>query len=269
MLRRRYRNIRWLLLVVFFMMTHTVMAGWIIKEESRFTDTHKKQERMVYAQDHMIRLEEKGLVTIMDLYKGIIQFYNPDTKKYWEGTVDDYDRDMVSLMKDRFLKKISDYTEKEKQDALKSFDRMIRQLQLPDSTVARHDRLDVKITQTRKGEKIAGFNTRVYMVWVNDVATEETWIAPKLQLLPLPLLERYYKIFNHITKYYEQGFHYQAFPTYLYMETRGYPVKVREFGYGYEVITKVIKVKRKRLSPHLFMLPGYPRRVSLKELNSN
>ena len=262
------KNILILLAGVFFV-GQTAFGGWVIKEESRFSDTGKKQERIVYAQDHMIRLEEKGLVTIMDLYKGIIRFYNPNTKKYWEGTIHDYDRDMAIMMKAHFMKKISDYSEEEKKKALKSYDKMIRQLQMPDSTVARHDRMQVKITQTRIGKDIAGYSTHVYMVWVNDVATEEDWIAPKIQLLPLPLLEKYYKIFDRITKYYEQGFHYQAHPTYLYMETRGYPVKVREFGYGYEVITKVTKVKRKRLSPHLFLLPGYPRRVSLQELNHN
>lgn len=250
-----------------FFIIHIASAGWVIKEESQFTDTKKTQERKVYAQGYLIRLEEKGLITIIDLNSGTIRFYNPETKKYWEGSIDDYDRDMVSMMKNKLLEKIKDYSEKEKQDALKSFDQMINQLHLTDSSVEKHDQLHVQITQTKTGKDIAGYPTRVYMVWVNGVATEETWIAPKIQLLPYPMLKRYYKILNRITKYYEQGFHYQAHPTYMYMETRGYPVKVREFGYGYEVITETTKARRKRLSPALFMLPGHPRRVHLKDLN--
>ncbi len=256
-------------LTVFLLTGQTLFGGWVIREVSRFSDTGKKQERQVYAQDHLIRLDEEGLVTIMDLYKGVIQFYNPETKEYWDGTIDDYDREMAALLRTRFLEKINDYSEEAKKKALDSYNRMLRQLQMPDSAVARHDRLDVKISQTRTGKEIAGFSTKVFMVWVNDVAVEEDWIAPKLQLLPLPLLRKYYTVFNRITKYYEQGFHYQAYPLYLYMETRGYPVKIREFGYGYEVITEVEKAKKKRLSPRVFMLPGHPRRVSLQELNRN
>ncbi len=271
MLQKRYLRFgikRFIIFAGFFITAQSVLAGWVIREVSRFTDTDKKQERTVYAQDHKIRLEEEGLVTIIDLYRGIIRFYNPDTKKYWEGTMDDYDRDMAELLKARFLEKISDYSKEEKEKALESYKRMIRQLQMPDSAALRKDRLEVKVSQVRTGKEVAGYATKVFMVWVNGVAVEENWIAPDLRLLPLPDLQKYYTIFNRITKYYEQGFHYQAHPLYLYMETRGYPVKIREFGYGYEVITRVTKVKKKRLSPRLFMLPGMPRRVTLQELNT-
>ena len=139
------------LIVTVLFTEQTVLGGWVIREKSHFTDTHEKQERKVYVQDHMIRLEEEGLITIIDLYKEIIQFYNPDTKKYWEGTINDFDRDMVALLRARFLKKISGYSLEERKKAEESYDRIIRQLQLPDSAIARHDRLDVKVSQTKAG----------------------------------------------------------------------------------------------------------------------
>ncbi len=250
-----------------FLFSPLVQGGWVIKEQSRFTDTGKKQKRKVFAQDYNIRLDEEGLTTFINLNTGIIRFYDPDKKIYWEGTIDDYDKDMAVLLRDQFMKKISDYSPAEKADAMKSFDRMLKQLQLPDSTVILHDRLWIQVTQTREGKEIAGYKTRIYTVYVNQVPVEDDWIAPKLELLRLPLLERYYDIFNRITKYYEQGFHYRSHPRYIYMQTRGYPMKVKEYGYGYEVITEVRKAKQRNLSASVFKLPGHPRKVTLKELN--
>ncbi len=253
--------------ITLLLVPNLVMGGWVIKEESRFTDTKTRQKRKVFAQDYNIRLDEEGLTTFINLNTGIIRFYDPDKKIYWEGTIDDYDKDMAVLLRDQFMKKISDYSPSEKADAMKSFDRMLKQLQLPDSTVILHDRLWIQVTQTREGKEIAGYKTRVYTVYVNQVPVEDDWIAPKLELLRLPLLERYYDIFNRITKYYEQGFHYRSHPRYIYMQTRGYPMKVKEYGYGYEVITEVSKAKQRNLSASVFKLPGHPRKVTLKELN--
>jgi len=250
-----------------FLFSPLLKAGWVIREETHFTDKRDKKSRTVYVQDHFIKLEEKELITIIDLSTGVIRFYNPETKKYWEGKVEDYEREIASVMRERFLDNIKDYDDRQKKEALRSFDRMIRQLHLPDSAIAAHDRLHIQVTQTKKGREIAGYPTRIYMVWVNSVATEETWIAPGMRILPLPLLRRYYEIFNRITKYYEHGFHYQDSPKYLYMLTRGYPVRVREFGYGYEMITDVTRVKKKKLSYSVFSLPGNPAKVSLKDLN--
>ncbi|GEM_PF-3709361 len=256
-----------LAVALFLFLGHTIEAGWVIKEQSRFTDTRKKQKRKVYAQDYLIRFDEEDLTTIINLNTGIIRFYDPRKKVYWEGTIDDYDKDMAVLLRAQFLKRIQDYSPAEKAEALKSFDRMLKQLQLPDSTVILHDQLLIQVTQTREGKPIAGFETRVYTVYVNQIPVEDDWIAPDLELLRLPMLERYYEIFNRITKYYEQGFHYRSHPRYIYMQTRGYPMRVKEYGYGYEVITEVKRVKRRRLSANLFELPGHPRRVTLRELN--
>ncbi len=253
--------------VSLFLFSPVVMGGWVIKEQSRFTDTGKRQKRKVFAQDYNIRLDEESMTTFINLNTGIIRFYDPDKKIYWEGTIDDYDKDMADLLRDQFLKKISDYSSSQKEEAMKSFNRMLKQLQLPDSTVILHDRLWIQVTQTREGKDVAGFPTRVYTVYVNQIPVEDDWIAPDLELLRLPLLERYYEIFNRITKYYEQGFHYRSHPRYIYMQTRGYPVKVKEYGYGYEVITEVQKAKRRNLSASVFRLPGHPRKVTLKEFN--
>jgi len=138
---------------------------------------------------------------------------------------------------------------------------------LPDSTVILHDQLLIQVTQTREGKDVAGYPTRVYTVYVNQIPVEDDWIAPGLELLRLPMLERYYEIFNRITKYYEQGFHYRSHPRYIYMQTRGYPMKVKEYGYGYEVITEVKKARERKLSDSVFKLPGHPQKVTLKELN--
>ncbi len=256
-----------LAMVVVLLASPVVMGGWVIKEQSRFTDTKTRQKRKVYAQDYNIRLDEQGLTTFINLNTGIIRFYDPGKKIYWEGTIDDYDKDMEILLRERFMEKISDDNAADKAEALKSFDRMLRQLRLPDSTVILHDRLLIQVTQTREGKEIAGYSTRIYTVYVNQIPVEDDWIAPDLELLRLPLLERYYEIFNRITKYYEQGFHYRSHPRYIYMQTRGYPMKVKEYGYGYEVITEVKKVKQRNLSLSVFELPGHPRKVTLKELN--
>ncbi len=250
-----------------FLFSHMVLGGWVIKERSRFTDTGTRQKRKVFAQDYNIRLDEEGLTTFINLNTGVIRFYDPDKKTYWEGTIDDYDKDMAVLLQDQFMAKISDYSPSQKEEALKSFQRMLKQLQLPDSTVILHDRLWIQVTQTREGKEVAGFPTKVYTVYVNQIPVEDDWIAPDLKLLRLPLLERYYEIFNRITKYYEQGFHYRSHPRYIYMQTRGYPVKVKEYGYGYEVITEVQKARQRKLSDAVFRLPGHPRKVTLKEFN--
>jgi hypothetical protein len=251
----------------FFLLSPLVSGGWVIKEQSRFTDTKTRQKRKVYAQDYQIRLDEESLTTFINLNTGVIRFYDPDKKIYWEGTIDDYDHEMAGVMRERFLEKISDYSASQKAEAMKSFDRMLQQLQLPDSTVILHDQLLIQVTQTREGKEVAGYPTRVYTVYVNQIPVEDDWIAPDLELLRLPMLERYYEIFNRITKYYEQGFHYRSHPRYIYMQTRGYPVKVKEYGYGYEVITEVKKARERKLSDSVFKLPGHPQKVTLKELN--
>ena len=106
--------------VSLFLFSPVVMGGWVIKEQSRFTDTGKRQKRKVFAQDYNIRLDEESMTTFINLNTGIIRFYDPDKKIYWEGTIDDYDKDMADLLRDQFLKKISDYSSSQKEEAMKS-----------------------------------------------------------------------------------------------------------------------------------------------------
>lgn len=241
-----------------------LQAGWIIKETSTFSDRNEKQQRKVYVEGSKIRMDEEDLTTIIDVAREHIVFYNPKKKVFWEGSPDDYDREMIAGMRSKFLESISDYSDSARDVATESFERMAHQL-LTDSA-GRAERLIIQVSQTKNGEKMLGFPTRIYMVWVNKSATEEVWIAPEVQIFREPDMRKYWQIFNRITRYYEKGFHYQADPKYIYLMTRGYPMRVKEFGYRYDVVTEVTGIKNKKLSGNLFTIPSNAAKVALQNL---
>ncbi|NOY38070.1 MAG: hypothetical protein GXO83_10920 [Chlorobi bacterium] len=250
---------------ILIMFSGNVSAGWVIKEETYFSDQEGKEHRTVYAEGTFIKLEEKGLTTIIDVARDKIIFYNSKAKTYWAGTLDDYDREMIDGMRQKFLGTISSYNDSARAIAIESFEKMARQLM--NDSVEGAEKLFVQVSQTKNGSPMFGYPTRIYMVWVNKVATEEVWVAPDVQLFREPVTRHYWEMFNRITRYYEKGFHYQADPKYLYLMTRGYPVKVKEFGFRYDVITEVTRIKHKKLPDSVFRIPSGANRVRLSKLN--
>jgi hypothetical protein len=242
----------------------TLHAGWIIKEQTRYSDRKGKEERMVYVQGDRIKLVEATLTTIMDVARNRIIFYNPKAKIYWEGSIDDYDREVIEGMRQQFMGTIHEYGDSAKKTAIESFERMAGQL-LSD-TVREAEALNVQVSQTQTGDKYLGYPTRIYMVWVNKVATEEVWIAPDVHIFREPDVRKYWEMFNRITRFYEKGFHYQASPQYVYLMTRGYPVKVKEIGFRYDVYTEVTRIKQKNLPDALFRIPSGASKVPLSDL---
>lgn len=254
------------ILISFLAVWHmvSVNAGWIIREATTFSDRDTKEKRIVYVEGNRIRMDEAGLTTIVNLNDGMIRFLDKKKKIYWEGTIHDYDREIIAGMRATFRKSVEDYSDSARELAEESFERMAADLVSDSSLVDRS--LKVQVSQTRNGEKMFGYSTRVYMVWVNKVATEEVWVAPQVMILREPEMRKFWDIFNRITRYYEKGFHYQADPRYIYLMTRGYPLRVKEFGYRYDVITEVTSLKQKRMSDSRFSIPNGCREVPLSEL---
>lgn len=209
------------ILVCFLSIIIIANAGWEIKEKSG-----DKELNVIIANNKMM-IENENSGTVFDLEKEKLTFYNKEKKIYWNGTIEDFVKEMdeiTNLIIEEQLQSVqAEYRElyrivlKEKMEQEKK-----------EREKLNRSSLNIEIKREGSKKKIAGMKSVKYEVYADGKKNREIWINENINLKSEMNIEKMKSFFK---KYYEKsgtGDRVSFSPEVIGLWGKGMPMKSEE-----------------------------------------
>ncbi len=256
-----------IILVSTFFISHfsLLSAGWIIKERS-FNSVDKTRNKYVYyIQDQKLKMVEDQLISIFDLRKETMTFIAPEKKLYWSGTPGEYKTEFKAAIREAFMKQMKDAPEAEKEMVQATFEYYLQSMD--DTLEVNQTLLDMTIVNTGRKEKIAGKQSLMYGLFVNEILKEEIWISEEVPIYQEFDMVRFNAMLKQIGSDMVGELSYQASRNFAELLRKGLLMKTVDYTQEFSITTEVTKVKQARLEASAFMPPEGYQKTCLSELD--
>lgn len=244
-----------LTLLLIVMLTINLFAGSIIKTKSVqtiYSDTTTTEE-IIYIQDGKIRTEsvEDGnrSATILDAKNGVMINIDFSDNSYTILTEDDFGKIIETFISKRD-EMLAQLPEEQREMIGKMFDQQMKEMK---------NQPIIEYKEIGK-ESFNGYDCAVYHGFLNDVKTEEMWVAPWKNM---KLKDKYVDVFKSIQSFFKKmtdsmgeysGMFESDFDIELF--SKGFPVKTIEYEEGNQIIIETIEdVTEADLAQSLFEIP--------------
>lgn len=249
-------------ILLFFILITKVHSGWILTIENYDSDSEEIRSHLVYFQENKIKIVEPDLTTILDLNKNIITFLKPQICMFWNGTLEDYRKEVketFELMIDLEVQKLP--VEKQ-EEARRTFETMMRIMEQPDTTSF----LDIFIRETAEKDTILNYETTKFQVFLNGVITEDLWISDKLDVSTDFNQKKYLHLLSQLSAGFENELVYQTSDQFIRSIKDTYVLRSKKYKIGYQTVNEVVEMRQESLDGAIFLPPGNYKPGTLTEL---
>jgi hypothetical protein len=236
-------------------------AGWV------FTESGHSENQTTYIQDNKMKLVNPDQIMIFDVAKNRLCFANPKQKTFWRGTPSQlaseagkFMNDMDKMM-DEQLSAIPEEQREMLKNALKE--------QITPQKNASPPKADV--VDTGLGDTIAGYPARKYEVRTGGKLGEALWITSGIRMGNDFDVKKFSEMMRTITSGISMIGEYAAMssPQVMALLEKGWPLRVVDYQGGkYNMVSDVIKVEKKSVSPATFDIPKDYQPASVVEIFS-
>ncbi len=258
-LRLKANDMRNLCALLLFLSVQSGVAngGWIVKTRyyNLYENPLNARVETTYFSKGFMRTDNGDLVTIFNIEKGDITYYNTSNRTYWQGSPEQFNSeiraDFERMIEGNLLR-----AEEDKRDAMRRMYDETLNSYFPNPSEFELIPRNFSISKVGDGEKVLGHSTQTYKVFEDGQLLETIWISPALTIANEFDFVALSKFLNNLTKgAYANSFESTA--QYFDLIGKGYPVKVeivRTDGYTY--ISDIIDAKKTTLSTDFFAIPN-------------
>jgi hypothetical protein len=250
------------LLLISFLLSSTVTAGWVISEVSsdRFGN---KSYQTTFLQNNKVRYESDLSVAVIDIDKELITLIFPLQKVYWEGSADDFKKGTLEAFDKQMKAMIRQSDPDQKETYQQFYDEILKKINSTDTL-----EIETHITvEALEGEaKIGEYNTRAYNIYIDSVLNEKIWITfdktpfKNVNLKKLMALTKKMSPMN-------SGLSVTNSNSYINLVQRGMGVKTEKYINGQPATTTSITLVREGPIPDsFFSAPPLYRKASIAEV---
>lgn len=247
----------WLLPV--FLIAGNVFAsdGWVVKTRfyNLFENPSNARVETTFFYKNLMRSDNGDLITIINIEKGEIVYYNTSNKTYWTGTPDSFISEIRADL-ERMIEVNLQSASDDKRDAMrKMYDEMLSTY-FPVTPGPNQAPRNFSLKKVGEGEMIAGFNTQTYRVYEDNQLFETLWVSSELPIGAEFNFRGLNRFLNKLSgSAYDNNF--ESTELYFNLIDKGYPLKVeitRADGYTY--VSDVVKAERIVLPNDHFSVPA-------------
>ena len=250
------------IILLFFILITKAYSGWILTIENYDTDNLEIRSHRIYFQHNKIKIVDSELTTIFDLNNNLITFLKPQICMFWNGTLEDYRKEVketFELMVDLEIRKLP---ENKQEEARRTFETMLKIMENPDTISI----LDVFIRETAEKDTILGYETTKFQVFLNGVITEDLWISSELDVSNDLDQGKYLRLLSQLSTGFENEMVYQRSDEYNRLMEDTYVLRTKEYKIGYQTVKEVVDIQQEFLNDSVFLPPENYKSATLTEL---
>ncbi len=246
-------------LILFFPLVNFANSGWEIKTRyyNLYENPANARVETIYLANGYMRMDNGDLVTIFDIKKGEILYYNTSNKIYWQGKPERFNAEVRAELEVMIEKELLGLEEDQREVMRKMYDEMLKSSFSDSNDQDQFPRV-FSVKSIGDGEKVSGYNTQSFHVLEDGQPLETIWIAAELQIANDFDFVGLSQFLNQLAKgAYAASF--EASNEYFDLLKKGYPVKVEMTkSDGYTYISDVAEAKKVKFSDSHFKVPkGY------------
>jgi len=228
--------------------TTSAYAGWV------FTESGQSENQTTYIQNNKMKLVNPDQIMIVDVAKNQLCFANPKQKTFWRGTPSQLASEAGKIMND--MDKMMD----EQLSAIPAEQRdMLKQALKNQITPGKNSpNPNAQVVDTGLGDTIAGYPARKYEIRVDGKLSEALWITGGIKMGSEFDVRRFSEMMRSLTSGISMIGDYAAMssPQVMSLLEKGWPLRVVDYQGGkYNMLSDVIKVEKKSISPATFDIP--------------
>jgi hypothetical protein len=238
-------------------MIPSAFAGWEVTENTRTsagstTSTYQFQREVVkYITENIqltIHIKESRMILA-----------NTATKLYWEGTVNEFKKQVSSGIDAETQNMLNSMSPEDKVRYMKMMDELRSAPAEPEA-----EKIPIQVKATAAVEKIAGINASKYDILQKDRIIEELWIAQTFTLRGEVDIQRMSDMLNSVLGSIGRGSFYSA--DYIDLLKKGYPMRsIKHIPTG-AIFSEVSKVEQKEIPSSSFDAPKAYKTAGLNEV---
>lgn len=230
--------------------------GWkiITRNYNALENPLNARLEQVYLQDGYMKIVTGDLITVFDISKGELIYFNNSNQTYWKGTPERFNTEVRAELEIMIEQKLSGL-EKEQQDEMRLLYNEMLNASFPESVDQQIKPRKFTVTKTGAGERISGYITETYNVNEGEIPLETIWIAPEL---PIAKEFDFVNLSNFLNQLARGAYaaSFESSNEYFNLISKGYPVKVEMTkADGYTYITEVVKAEKIKLQTTDFLVP--------------
>ncbi|OQX08059.1 MAG: hypothetical protein BWK80_48640 [Desulfobacteraceae bacterium IS3] len=234
--------------VLLTIITTSAYAGWV------FTESGNSENQTTYIQNNKMKLVNADQIMIVDVAKNQLCFANPKQKTFWRGTPSQLASEAGKIMND--MDKMMD----EQLSAIPAEQRdMLKQALRDQITPGKNSpNPNAQVVDTGLGDTIAGYPARKYEIRVDGKLSEALWITGGIKMGSEFDVRRFSEMMRSLTSGISMIGDYAAMssPQVMSLLEKGWPLRVVDYQGGkYNMLSDVIKVEKKSISPATFDIP--------------
>ncbi len=245
-----------IMVLIMLLMTSGAYAGWVFIEDS------ESENQTTYVQDNKMKLINPDQIIIFDVAKNLVCFANPKQKTFWKGTPSELAKEGNGIVNN--MEKMLD----EQFSAIPAEARQAMAQAVKDQ-IKTSSNAKAEVRDSGQSEKVAGYNARKYEMRINGQTAQHQWITTEIQMGKDFDVKR----FGEMLKSFTSGFGMAgdraalASPQVMALLEKGWPLRIVDYQGGSEhIISDVVKVEKKSLTPATFDIPKDYRKVSVMEI---
>ncbi len=229
----------------------SALAGWV------FTQDTGGKIITVQVQDQKVRTGAGAEGVIYDLNSGMVTMLNPSKKQYWQGKPADLSKEMNKAL-DQRLETMLKQAPPEQRAQMRQM--MLKQLGRGPKGPAPK----VEVKSTGKSQKVAGFKTNEYEVFVNGQLKQKLWVGPVPGLQKELNMAKLFKLVQEMQVSGQPG--WRSSPQVAEVVSKGYPFMMEDTGGGPMSKTVTKTAVKKNLSADVFRAPKDWKKVTFRQM---
>jgi hypothetical protein len=246
-------------LILLFTFGCNANNGWEIKTRyyNLYENPANARVETIFLMNGYMRMDNGDLITIFDLKKGEILYYNTSNKTYWQGKPERFNAEVKEELTAMIEKELLAIDEDKRDLTRKMYEEMLRS-SFPE--VDDEDQVPRKYTVRKigDGEMVAGYKTQTFNILENGQLLEAIWVAPELGVASDFDFIGLSQFINQLARgAYAASF--ESSNEYFDLLKKGYPVRVEMVkSDGYTYVSDVVEAKRVKFTESHFKVPkGY------------
>lgn len=251
---------RWLFFCLFIWAPLIVHPQWVIDELVTDNKGSAISQQVIIAKNRL-KTKSSNEQVIYDLNRQSITCIDTLEKVFATDSPAVYNRSMISWLKSEMENALKAVPADRKAEFASYYLRNIASWESNDSVFP--DTISIKVVKTGKTEKILGYNTRKYELWINTVLRFEYWICPVINVSASIDIEGFYTMLetmngrNNLSAY-EKNADFRA------LMKSGYPMQTIDNNDDVITVTRVQQIaKLKNLAD--FSIPKSYRKITFEE----
>jgi hypothetical protein len=250
-------------IVIFFTLATTfgcsANEGWEIKTRyyNLYENPANARIETIYLMNGYMRMDNGDLITIFDLKKGEILYYNTSNKTYWQGKPERFNAEVKEELKVMIEKELLAVDEDKRDLTRKMYEEMLRS-SFPEADDLEQAPRKFAVRKVGEGEMVSGYKTQTYNVLEDGQLLESLWVAPDLSIA----IDFDFIGLSQFINQLARGAYAASFESsneYFDLLKKGYPVRVEMVkADGYTYVSDVVQAKKMKFTELHFKAPkGY------------